>query len=89
MRPPANPAIGAQDRADQDREPDRQDPDLQRHPGAEDDPAELVAQVRIETHDVLRLVRRAAEEVDARRLAALDPGLARVEHRDVGIEAAR
>ena len=48
---------------------------------AVDDPAELVAQVRVEAHQVLRLVGRAAQEVDARRRAARDVGLAQVEQR--------
>ena len=79
------PGDRAQRRPDDDREPDCQDPDLQRDPRAEDDPAELVAQVGVETHDVLRLVGRAAQEVDARRLATVDAGLAGVEHRHEGI----
>ena len=47
--------------ADEDREADGQEADLERDAGAVDDPAELVADVAVESHEVLRLVGRAAE----------------------------
>ena len=40
-----------------------------------DDPAEHVAEVAVGPEDVLRLVGRTAEQVDARRRPPLDPGL--------------
>ena len=62
----------ADQRADDDRESDRHEADEERDPGAMDDPAELVADVAVGAHDVLRLARRAAEQVDARRARLLD-----------------
>ena len=62
-------------RPDEDREADRGEADDQRRPGAVDDPAEHVAEVAVGAEDVLRLVGRAAEQVDARRRPALDAGL--------------
>ena len=50
-------------------------PITQRRPGAEDHAAEHVAEVAVGAEEVLRLVRRAAEQVDARRGPLLDARL--------------
>ena len=47
-------------------------PIRQRHAGAVDDPAELVAHVGVDAQQVLGLLRRAAQEVDAGCRQALD-----------------
>jgi hypothetical protein len=70
--PPRKPASAPNDRADQDRKADGREADHQRDARAVEDPAEEVAHVAVGAHDVLRLVCRAAEDVDARRLALLD-----------------
>ena len=69
------PGHGADEAADDDREADGQEADLERDAAGEDDPAEHVPEVAVRAHEVLRLVRRAAQGVDARRRAALDAGL--------------
>ena len=57
--------------ADDDRPNDGDEADGQRHARAVDDAAELVARVAVEAEPVLGLIRRAAQDVDARRQARL------------------
>ena len=81
VRPPAGVSGDRADqRSDDDRERHRDDTDLKRHARAVDHPAELVSDVRVQTHDVLRLIRRAAERMDARSSPART-GFRYIEHR--------
>ena len=76
VRPLAYPAIAPMIVPTMIANDHRDDPDLERHARAEDDPAELVSDVRVETHDVLRLVRRAAEQHGCTERAPARTGLA-------------
>ena len=63
-------------------------PTEQRYPRAVDDPAEHVADVAVGAEQVLRLVGRAAQEVDARRGPPLD-ALLDAEQRLVRVDGSR
>jgi hypothetical protein len=60
---------GAQDHAAGDGEEHRGEADREADAGAVDDPAELVPEVAVDPHDVLRFVGLATEQVDAGRFA--------------------
>ena len=70
----------AQRRPDDDGEPDGREADDQREARAEEHPAELVAHVAVHAQDMLRLFRRAPEQMDARARSLLDAFLEADQH---------
>ncbi|HMT20056.1 MAG TPA: diguanylate cyclase [Promineifilum sp.] len=63
--------ILGQQRADDDGKAHRQEANVERNSRAVDDAAELITYVTVDAHDMLRLIGRATQEMDARRGAFL------------------
>ncbi len=69
LAPPLNPAIAPSSVPTMTAKPTVTNADHERNTGAVDDTAKLVADITVQAHNVLRLVFRAPQQVNTRRLA--------------------